>query len=68
MRRPRVLEKKLLQEREKLQWMPLNSSSLVTCIDVIASLGFPWKHGRAKNRNALIQTPGWWGGEEKGLG
>ncbi len=34
----------------------LNSSSqLLTCIDVIASLGFPWKHRRSKNSNTLIQ-------------
>lgn len=39
---------------------------LVTCIDVIASLGFPWKHGRTKNRSTLIQTPSW-GREEVGV-
>lgn len=29
---------------------------LLTCIDVIASLGFPWKHWRAQNSNTLMQA------------
>lgn len=38
------------------KWKPLNSSSLrLTRIDVIASLGLPWKHGAPKNSNTLIQ-------------
>lgn len=38
------------------KWKPLNSSSLrLTRIDVIASLGLPWKHRAPKNSNTLIQ-------------
>lgn len=42
------------------KWKPLNSSSLrLTRIDVIASLGLPWKHRAPKNSNTLIQpAPG----------
>lgn len=36
----------------------LPESLLLTCIDVIASLGFPWKHWRAQNSNTLIQAGG----------
>lgn len=36
----------------------LPESLLLTCIDVIASLGFPWKHWLARNSNTLIQAGG----------
>lgn len=36
----------------------LPESLLLTCIDVIASLGFPWKHWLAQNSNTLIQAGG----------